>query len=77
MFSAKVVSEVVLLDTTQERRQGQGYLSARQGPEKRRIMPATSRSSSTGIRATTNSRTLAGCDLVIEAVFEDRAIRPT
>jgi 3-hydroxyacyl-CoA dehydrogenase/enoyl-CoA hydratase/3-hydroxybutyryl-CoA epimerase len=76
--SAKVGIEVVLLDTTQEaadkgKAYSQGLLDkamkkGRSTPEKRDALLAR-------IKATTRYDDLAGCDLVIEAVFEDRAIK--
>jgi 3-hydroxyacyl-CoA dehydrogenase/enoyl-CoA hydratase/3-hydroxybutyryl-CoA epimerase len=76
--SAKAGMEVVLLDTTQEQAdKGLGYSrglldkavkKGRSTPEKRDALLAK-------IKATTRYEDLAGCDLVIEAVFEDRAIK--
>ncbi|MBL8340787.1 MAG: enoyl-CoA hydratase/isomerase family protein, partial [Rubrivivax sp.] len=76
--SAKAGMNVVLLDTTQEaadkgKAYSQGLLDkavkkGRSTPEKRDALLAK-------IKATTNYEDLAGCDLVIEAVFEDRAIK--
>jgi 3-hydroxyacyl-CoA dehydrogenase/enoyl-CoA hydratase/3-hydroxybutyryl-CoA epimerase len=76
--SAKAGIDVVLLDTTQEaadkgRAYSQGLLDqavkkGRSTPEKRDALLAR-------ILATTRYEDLAGCDLVIEAVFEDRAIK--
>ena len=76
--SAKAGIDVVLLDTTQEaadkgKAYSQGLLDkavkkGRSTPDKRDALLA-------GIRATTSYDELQGCDLVIEAVFEDRAIK--
>ncbi|MCC6249451.1 MAG: enoyl-CoA hydratase/isomerase family protein [Rubrivivax sp.] len=76
--SAKAGIDVVLLDTTQEAAErgkaySQGLLDkavkkGRSTAEKRDALLAR-------IKATTSYDDLAGCDLVIEAVFEDRAIK--
>jgi len=76
--SAKVGIEVVLLDTTLEAAErgkaySQGLLDkamkkGRSTAEKRDALLAK-------ITPTTDYAALAGCDLVIEAVFEDRAIK--
>jgi 3-hydroxyacyl-CoA dehydrogenase/enoyl-CoA hydratase/3-hydroxybutyryl-CoA epimerase len=76
--SAKAGIDVVLLDTTQEaadkgKAYSQGLLDkavkkGRSTAEKRDALLAK-------IKATTRYEDLAGCDLVIEAVFEDRAIK--
>ena len=76
--SAKAGIDVVLLDTTQEaadkgKAYSQGLLDkavkkGRSTPDKRDALLAR-------IRATTSYDELQGCDLVIEAVFEDRAIK--
>jgi 3-hydroxyacyl-CoA dehydrogenase/enoyl-CoA hydratase/3-hydroxybutyryl-CoA epimerase len=76
--SAKAGIEVVLLDTTQEAAErGKGYSQGlldkavkrgRSTAEKRDALLAK-------ITPTTDVAALAGCDLVIEAVFEDRAIK--
>ncbi|MBL8331159.1 MAG: enoyl-CoA hydratase/isomerase family protein [Rubrivivax sp.] len=76
--SAKVGIEVVLIDTTQEaadkgKAYSQGLLDkalkkGRSTPEKREALLAK-------ITPTTDHALLAGCDLVIEAVFEDRAVK--
>jgi 3-hydroxyacyl-CoA dehydrogenase/enoyl-CoA hydratase/3-hydroxybutyryl-CoA epimerase len=76
--SAKVGIEVVLLDTTQEaadlgKAYSQGLLDkavkrGRSTPDQRDALLAR-------ITPTTDFAALAGCDLVIEAVFEDRAIK--
>ena len=76
--SAKAGMDVVLLDTTQEaadkgKAYSQGLLDkavkkGRSTAEKRDALLAR-------ILATTSYDDLAGCDLVIEAVFEDRAIK--
>jgi 3-hydroxyacyl-CoA dehydrogenase / enoyl-CoA hydratase / 3-hydroxybutyryl-CoA epimerase len=76
--SAKVGIEVVLLDTTQEAAErgkaySQGLLDAavkkgRSTADKRDALLVR-------IHPTTAYADLAGCDLVIEAVFEDRAVK--
>ncbi|MBL8288788.1 MAG: enoyl-CoA hydratase/isomerase family protein [Rubrivivax sp.] len=76
--SAKAGIDVVLLDTTQEaadkgKAYSQGLLDkavkkGRSTAEKRDALLAK-------IQATTRYEDLAGCDLVIEAVFEDRAVK--
>jgi len=76
--SAKVGIEVVLLDTTQENAEkgkaySQGILDkaisrGKSTPDKRDALLAR-------IQPTTSYEDLAGCDLVIEAVFEDRDIK--
>jgi 3-hydroxyacyl-CoA dehydrogenase/enoyl-CoA hydratase/3-hydroxybutyryl-CoA epimerase len=76
--SAKAGMQVVLLDTTQEladkgKAYSQGLLDkavkkGRSTAEKRDALLAR-------IAPTTKYEDLAGCDLVIEAVFEDRAIK--
>ncbi|GAB4036608.1 MAG: 3-hydroxyacyl-CoA dehydrogenase NAD-binding domain-containing protein [Rubrivivax sp.] len=76
--SAKAGIEVVLLDATQEaadkgKAHSQGLLDkavkkGRSTPEKRDALLAR-------ITPTTDYAKLEGCDLVIEAVFEDRAVK--
>jgi 3-hydroxyacyl-CoA dehydrogenase/enoyl-CoA hydratase/3-hydroxybutyryl-CoA epimerase len=76
--SAKAGMQVVLLDATQEQADkgkaySQGLLDkavkrGRSTAEKRDALLAK-------IKATTNYDDLRGCDLVIEAVFEDRAVK--
>ena len=76
--SAKVGIDVVLLDTTQENAEkgkaySQGLLDkalsrGKTTPDKRDALLAR-------IQPTTRYEDLQGCDLVIEAVFEDRAIK--
>jgi 3-hydroxyacyl-CoA dehydrogenase / enoyl-CoA hydratase / 3-hydroxybutyryl-CoA epimerase len=76
--SAKAGIDVVLLDTTQDaaergKAHSQGLLDravkkGRSTPEKRDALLAK-------ITPTTRFEALEGCDLVIEAVFEDRAIK--
>jgi 3-hydroxyacyl-CoA dehydrogenase/enoyl-CoA hydratase/3-hydroxybutyryl-CoA epimerase len=76
--SAKVGIEVVLLDTTQEaaergKAHAQGLLDkavkkGRRTPEQRDALLAR-------ITPTTDYAQLQGCELVVEAVFEDRAIK--
>ncbi len=76
--AAKAGIEVVLLDSTQEAAErGKGYSQGlldkavkrgRSTPEKRDALLAR-------ITPTTDYARLDGCDLVIEAVFEDRAVK--
>ena len=76
--SAKAGIDVVLIDTSQEmadkgKAYSQGLLDkavkrGRSTPEKRDALVAR-------IHATTDFAALDGCDLVIEAVFEDRAVK--
>ncbi|MBL8361746.1 MAG: enoyl-CoA hydratase/isomerase family protein [Rubrivivax sp.] len=76
--SAKAGIDVVLIDTSQEmadkgKAYSQGLLDkavkrGRSTPEKRDALLAR-------IHATTDFAALDGCDLVIEAVFEDRAVK--
>jgi len=76
--SAKVGMEVVLLDTTQEgAEKGKSYSAGLidKDVKKGRMMPADKTIFLERIKATTSFADLAGCDLVIEAVFEDRAIK--
>ncbi len=76
--SAKVGIECVLLDTTQEAAdKGKSYSAGLLDKElkKGRIMPADKQIFLDRIKATTKFEDLAGCDLIIEAVFEDRAIK--
>ncbi len=76
--SAKVGIEVVLLDTSQENAdKGKSYSAGLidKDVKKGRMMPADKTIFLERIKATTNFADLAGCDLIIEAVFEDRAIK--
>jgi 3-hydroxyacyl-CoA dehydrogenase / enoyl-CoA hydratase / 3-hydroxybutyryl-CoA epimerase len=76
--SAKVGIEVVLLDTTQEAAdKGKAYSANLLDKEikKGRLMPADKQIFLDRIKATTQYEDLSGSDLVIEAVFEDRAIK--
>ncbi|HUR42236.1 MAG TPA: 3-hydroxyacyl-CoA dehydrogenase NAD-binding domain-containing protein [Verrucomicrobiae bacterium] len=76
--SSKVGIEVVLLDTTQDAAdKGKAYSSGLLDKElkKGRIMPADKQQFLDRIKATTKFEEMAGCDLVIEAVFEDRTIK--
>ncbi|HUQ26501.1 MAG TPA: 3-hydroxyacyl-CoA dehydrogenase NAD-binding domain-containing protein [Burkholderiales bacterium] len=76
--SAKVGIEVVLLDTSQDNAdKGKGYSSGLLDKEvkKGRMLPADRQAVLDRITATTKFEDLAGCDLVIEAVFEDRGIK--
>ena len=76
--SAKVGIEVALLDTTQEAAdKGKAYSAGLLDKEikKGRMMPADKQIFLDRIKATTKYKDFAGCDLVIEAVFEDRAIK--
>jgi 3-hydroxyacyl-CoA dehydrogenase / enoyl-CoA hydratase / 3-hydroxybutyryl-CoA epimerase len=76
--SARVGIEVVLLDTSQDNAdKGKAYSAGLLDKQlkKGRIMPADRQQVLDRIKATTDYNDLAGCDLVIEAVFEDRAIK--
>lgn len=76
--SAKVGMEVVLLDTTQEAAdKGKSYSAGLldKAIKKGRETPAGKEAFLQRIKATTAFGDLEGCDLVIEAVFEDRAIK--
>jgi 3-hydroxyacyl-CoA dehydrogenase/enoyl-CoA hydratase/3-hydroxybutyryl-CoA epimerase len=76
--SAKVGIDVVLLDTTQELAdKGKSYSDGLLDKEvkKGRMLPTDKSMFLERIKATTRYEDLAGCDLVIEAVFEDRAIK--
>ncbi|PPE75784.1 3-hydroxyacyl-CoA dehydrogenase [Solimonas fluminis] len=76
--SAKVGIEVVLLDTTQEAAdRGKAYSSGLLDKDlkKGRLTPEGKDQFLARIKATTSYDDLKGCDLVIEAVFEDRAIK--
>ena len=74
MVSAQAGIEVVLLDTTQEAAEkGKQYTADRLAKKK---MPADKAQAILDrIHPTTNYADLAGCDLVIEAVFETREIK--
>ncbi len=76
--SAKVGIEVVLLDTAQEAAdKGKAYSSGLldKDVKKGKLLPSDKEALLARIKATTQYEDLAGCDLVIEAVFEDRAIK--
>jgi 3-hydroxyacyl-CoA dehydrogenase/enoyl-CoA hydratase/3-hydroxybutyryl-CoA epimerase len=76
--SAKAGIEVVLLDTTQEAAdKGKAYSSnlLDKDLKKGRLTPQGKDEFLARIKATTSYNDLKGCDLVIEAVFEDRAIK--
>jgi 3-hydroxyacyl-CoA dehydrogenase/enoyl-CoA hydratase/3-hydroxybutyryl-CoA epimerase len=76
--STKVGIEVVLLDTSQENAdKGKAYSAGLLDKEvkKGRMLPAEKGIFLDRIKATTQYEDLAGCDLVIEAVFEDRGIK--
>ncbi|MEQ1438695.1 3-hydroxyacyl-CoA dehydrogenase NAD-binding domain-containing protein [Fontimonas sp. SYSU GA230001] len=76
--SAKVGIEVVLLDTTQDNAdKGKAYSAGLldKAIKKGRETPQGKEAFLARIKATTNYEDLKGCDLVIEAVFEDRAIK--
>ena len=77
--SASAGLEVVLIDRDQEsRRQGQGAFGQadlepdRQGPRQERRPRRAARAHP---RRPPITRRLKGCDLVVEAVFEDRAVK--
>jgi 3-hydroxyacyl-CoA dehydrogenase/enoyl-CoA hydratase/3-hydroxybutyryl-CoA epimerase len=76
--SAQAGIEVVLLDTTQPLAdQGKAHAQALldKAVKKGRTSPAQRDALLARIRPTTAYAELAGCDLVIEAVFEDRAVK--
>ncbi|HEX4872402.1 MAG TPA: 3-hydroxyacyl-CoA dehydrogenase NAD-binding domain-containing protein [Nevskiaceae bacterium] len=76
--SAKVGIEVVLLDTAQDAAEkGKAYSAGLldKAIKKGRETPAGKQVFLDRIKATTAYEDLAGCDLVIEAVFEDREIK--
>ena len=76
--SAKVGIECVLLDSTIEAAErGKGYSAnlLDKAVKKGRETPAGKQVFLDRIKPTTDYADLAGCDLVIEAVFEDRAIK--
>ena len=76
--SAKAGIEVVLLDTTQDNAdKGKAYSAGLLDKDikKGRLTDEGKAQFLARIRATTAYDDLAGCDLVIEAVFEDRAIK--
>ncbi|CAN5328155.1 3-hydroxyacyl-CoA dehydrogenase NAD-binding domain-containing protein [soil metagenome] len=65
--AAKAGIAVVLLDSTQEAAErGRAYAAGRRGSDTALVARIT---------PTTDYALLAGCDLVIEAVFEDRAVK--
>jgi len=76
--SAKVGIEVVLLDTTQDAAdKGKAYSAnlLDKDMKKGRMTQEGKDQFLARIKATTKFEDLAGCDLIIEAVFEDRAIK--
>ncbi|AXQ30264.1 3-hydroxyacyl-CoA dehydrogenase [Solimonas sp. K1W22B-7] len=76
--SAKVGIEVVLLDTTQDAAdRGKAYSTALldKDMKKGRLTQEGKDQFLARIKATTSYDDLKGCDLIIEAVFEDRAIK--
>ncbi len=76
--SAKVGIEVVLLDTSQDNAdKGKAYSAGLLDKEikKGRLTAEGKDALLTRIKATTAYEDLAGCELVIEAVFEDRGIK--
>ena len=76
--SAKAGIEVVLIDTTPEAAdRGKDYARGLldKAVEKGRSTPEQREALLSRISPTTNHAALAGCDLVIEAVFEDRAVK--
>ncbi|MFA5940851.1 MAG: 3-hydroxyacyl-CoA dehydrogenase NAD-binding domain-containing protein [Sinimarinibacterium sp.] len=76
--SAKVGIEVVLLDTTQEAAdKGKAYSAGLldKDMKKGRLTQQGKDEFLARIKATTSYEDLKGCDLVIEAVFEDRGIK--
>ncbi|MFV0359561.1 3-hydroxyacyl-CoA dehydrogenase NAD-binding domain-containing protein, partial [Tropicimonas sp.] len=78
LVSAQAGIEVVLLDQSQEAAdRGRAYSEAYadKGIRRGRSTPEKKRELLDRITATTDYSALAGCDLVIEAVFEDPAIK--
>ena len=74
MVSAQAGIEVVLLDRSQaDAEKGKQYTADRLA--KKRTDPAKMADILARIHPTTDYADLAGCDLIIEAVFEDRAIK--
>jgi 3-hydroxyacyl-CoA dehydrogenase/enoyl-CoA hydratase/3-hydroxybutyryl-CoA epimerase len=76
--SAKVGMDVILLDTTQEAAdKGKSYSTGLLDKDlkKGKLTQAGKDEFLARIKPTTKFEDLAGCDLVIEAVFEDRAIK--
>ena len=76
--SAKVGMEVILLDTTQQAAdKGKAYSTGLLDKELKngRVTMQACDELLARIKPTMNFADLAGCDLVIEAVFEDRAIK--
>jgi 3-hydroxyacyl-CoA dehydrogenase/enoyl-CoA hydratase/3-hydroxybutyryl-CoA epimerase len=76
--SAKVGIEVVLLDSTQESAdKGKAYSAnlLDKAIKKGRSTPQQKEELLARIKTTTDYKDLEGCDLVIEAVFEDRKIK--
>ena len=76
--SAEVGLEVVLLDSTLElAEKGKAYSKALLDKKvsQRRLAEADRDATLARIKPTTNYADLAGCELVIEAVFEDRGIK--
>ena len=76
--SAKAGIEVVLLDTSQDNAdKGKAYSAGLLDKQikRGRMLPADKQIFLDRIKATTSFDDLAGCDLVIEAVFEDRTIK--
>ncbi len=76
--AAKAGIEVVLLDTTQEQAdKGKAYSQnlLDKAVKKGRSTPGKRDALLARIRAGTDFALLAGCELVIEAVFEDRAVK--
>jgi len=76
--SAKAGIDVVLLDRDQESAErGKAYTASRLDKEieKRRATDGDKEALLARIHATTSYADLAGCDLIVEAVFEDRGIK--
>jgi 3-hydroxyacyl-CoA dehydrogenase/enoyl-CoA hydratase/3-hydroxybutyryl-CoA epimerase len=76
--AAKVGIEVVLIDTTQEAAErGKAYSAGLldKALKRGRITPQQREAHLARITPTTDFARLEGCDLVIEAVFEDRAVK--
>jgi len=78
MATANAGIEVVLLDSSVEAAdRGKAYAVAQWAKwcEQGRLQPAAAQARAALIHPTTDFAELAGCELVVEAVFEDRAIK--
>jgi 3-hydroxyacyl-CoA dehydrogenase/enoyl-CoA hydratase/3-hydroxybutyryl-CoA epimerase len=76
--SAQAGIEVVLIDATQEAAdRGKGYSEGLldKGVQRKRVTPEDKAATLARITATTDYATLQGCDLIVEAVFEDPRVK--